>query len=539
MSSSQKISQFNVLTSLLDTAQIVVVSGGQNYTIPFSTFKSVLGVSGTLTGIGDGTPVLNVPTPEDYQIRDIESGAGVIASTSPNDGVQVDWNVTQDAVGVSLTSGLSDPKPVISSLSAGLGISILKTGDEITLTNTVDPATGLSNRVVVTEAADLAGTLDSTKEYFIDGIVNMGSQSIEVPAGGLNLTGYNFDASQLTSSAAGYTMFTSPAGGSGNLLGKDYGIEVSGTGSQVYNLTSATGFDAFEFARINYNDCESLGTITDYRQGLEVGTGRFGGKPELTLAGTWLGGYFIETSIVRSLDDGAYSLFSAGAGFVMNSRFRSNQNIDLPASASFIDFAASNFVNASTLQLTGVIISRGGAFDATDSNITPNITKSELVSDWTGNNGMPNTFEGGSISVTTSVATTINTAGVFETLNATLWTALDLQHFDNPSGSQLRHLGNTPREYKIVADFTLDSNSGDVLTLRVAKWDDSAASIVTVLDQSRQVNALVGGRDVAFFSININTELDQNDYVFLQITNNTATNDVTAETDSYFVVEDR
>jgi hypothetical protein len=114
-----------------------------------------------------------------------------------------------------------------------------------------------------------------------------------------------------------------------------------------------------------------------------------------------------------------------------------------------------------------------------------------------------------------------------------------LQHFDNPSGSQLRHLGNTPREYKIVAAFELDSTANNEVTLRVVKWDDSASAFVTVLDQTRQVNNLVGGRDVAFFNININTELDQNDYIKLQVANVGATNNITAEADSYYIVEER
>lgn len=397
----------------------------------------------------------------------------------------------------------------------------------------------LLNRVEVSQASDLSGDLDSTKEYFIDGVVDMGSQQITVPAGGLNLSGYNFDISKLVSSEAGYTMFISPVGGSGNLLGKDYGIEVSGAGSQVYNIESDTGNEAFEFARINYNNCSSLGIITNYRQGLEVGTGRFGGKPELTLAGLWDGGFFIDTSIVRGMEDGAYSLFKAGAGFLMSSRFRSNMNIDLPASASFFDFSNVNFVSPSTLQIEGAIVTRGGVFDATDTNITPNITQSDIVSSWRGNNGMPNTFEGASIGVTTESVTTINTIGVYEDVLAASWTTSDLQHFDNPAGNQLRHLGNTPREYKVVADFLMDSTQNNVLTLRVSKWDNSASSFSVVLDQSRQVNSLVGGRDVAFFGININTTLDQNDYIKLEVANQSSTADVTAETDSYYIVEQR
>lgn len=399
--------------------------------------------------------------------------------------------------------------------------------------------TSLNNRIVVTSAAQLSGPLDSTKEYFIDGVVDMGTQSIEVPVGGLYLSGYNFDTSKLISSATGYTMFTSPVGGSGNIIGKDYAIEVTGSTSQVYNLTSATGFDAFEFSRINYNNCESLGEINGYRQGFESGTGRFGGKPQLTLSGTWVGGYFIDASIVRSLTDGAYSLFAAGAGFSMASRFRSNMNLDLPASASYFDFSPSQFVNPSTVEITDGIVTRNGAFDATDSNYTPNMQAGDLSSSWKGNNGMPNTFEGGSVGVTTSSLTTINTIGVFEDITAATWTTADLQHFDSPSPGQLRHIGNTPREYKVVASFAVDSTANDELTLRVAKWDSSASTFVTVLDQARQVNNLLGGRDVAFFNININTTLDQNDYIKLQVANNTSNDNVTAEVDSYFVVEER
>ena len=353
------------------------------------------------------------------------------------------------------------------------------------------------------------------------------------------MSGYNFDTSKLISSATGYTMFTSPVGGSGNVIGKDYAIEVTGATSQVYNLTSATGFDAFEFSRINYNNCNSLGEINGYRQGFESGTGRFGGKPQLTLSGAWVGGYFIDASIVRNLSDGAYSLFKAGTAFSMASRFRSNMNIDLPASASYFDFAPSNFPNPSTVQLDGGIVTRSGAFDAEDANYTPNMQSGDLSAKWKGNNGMKNTFEGGAVGVTASTATVIGSVGGFVEIAAATWTSSDLQHFDNPLNGRLRHLGNTPLEYKVVASFSLSSTANNELTLRVSKWDDSAGSPVVVLNQSRQVNNFVGGRDVAFFNIDINTTLNTNDFIYLEVANNTATNNVTAEVDSYMVVEER
>jgi hypothetical protein len=405
----------------------------------------------------------------------------------------------------------------------------------------VDLSPNKDNQIIVNQtnvATTLGGTIDSTKEYFLDGNIDLGTTQIDLSGNkDLNLKGYDFNISGIFSTEDNYTMII--GADAGDLLWSDFNISVSGLNSKVLDVTDSTGFHAFEIARINFNNCTSRGTLNGYRQGLETGTGYFGGSPELTLDGTWVGGYFIDTSIVRSLTNASYSLFKAGATFLMSSRFRSNQNIDLPALANFFDFAPANFVNPSTVQITGAIVSRNGVFDAEDLNITPNMGAGDLVADWSNNNGMTNTFEGGSIGVTTEVETTINTQSVFETLNATLWTSQDLQHFDNPLGGELRHLGNTPREYKVVADFAVDSTANNVLTLRVTKWDNSIFSFVTVLDQSRQVNNLVGGRDVAFFNVNINTELDTGDFIVLLIANQTSTANVTAEVDSYYTIERR
>ena len=534
-----KKSNFTFLDDIPDNASFDFVSDGTNFSITKADFLAALGVTGTLSQLGDplGTPILNIAG-TDNQIRNLEAGSGINVSVSPNLGALIKHNFQAGVGGISVLSDITEASPVIRNITGISGVDVSLSGDGKSLVvSSTSP--GLSNQVAVTQASQLAGLLDSAKEYFIDGIVDMGSQSIEIPAGGLTLSGYNFDVSKLISSAAAYTLFTSPAGGSGNLIFKDLAIEITGAGSKVYDVTSDTGNEAIEIARVNYNNCSSLGSMTNYRQGLESGTGRFGGKPELELVGIWSGGYFIDVSIVRGLTDGAYTLFKAGAGFSMASRFRSNANIDLPASASFFDFVLGNFVNPSTVQIEGVIITRNGVFDATDSNITPNMSRSDLVASWSGNNGMPNTFVGGSIGVTTETETTITTGGVFVELAATLWTSADLQHFDAPSGNHLRHLGNTPREYTVIASFALVSTANDVLSLRVMRFDSSAAASFEVLTQSRQVNNFVGGRNVAFFDININTVLDEDDYIFLEVTNVGATNNITAETDSYYIVEAR
>ena len=205
----------------------------------------------------------------------------------------------------------------------------------------------LTNRIIVNQANK-------------DSSVDMGATSIAVPATGLFMASYTNEFI-LSSSENSYTMFT----GGGNVFFDSIGIEVSGTSSQVYDLIDPTGFNAVELTTVNYNNCTSLGELRNFRQGLEMGTGRFGGSPSLTLSGTWLGGYRITTAIVRSMSDTTTEpLFKAGTAFIMNSRFLSDINCDLGTLQPFSDFAVGNFPNPSTLQLTGAIISRNGAFNS-------------------------------------------------------------------------------------------------------------------------------------------------------------------------------
>ena len=82
----------------------------------------------------------------------------------------------------------------------------------------------LQERILVNQSnytTTLGGVIDSTKEYFIDGEVNMGTTQVTVPTTGISLKGYNFEVSKLFSTEDNYTMFISetPVIGSGNFIG--------------------------------------------------------------------------------------------------------------------------------------------------------------------------------------------------------------------------------------------------------------------------------------------------------------------------------
>tara|TARA_R110002153_G_scaffold51105_2_gene143777 strand:- start:1126 stop:2484 length:1359 start_codon:yes stop_codon:yes gene_type:complete len=397
------------------------------------------------------------------------------------------------------------------------------------------------NKVLVTQenvSETLGGVIDPLKEYFIDGIVDIGATQITVPVGGLTMKGYSFDISGLTTSVDGHKMFISEGGvGSGNLLALDLYFECTGTGAAIFDLTDSNGFHAIEMNRVNYNNCTSLGDIYNYRQGLELGTGRFGGSPSLTLHGTWVGGFRITTSITRNMSDTTTEpLFKAGTAFVMNSRFLTDMNVDLGTLQPLLDFAPANFTNPDTLQLQGMLLTRDGVTNASDANITPNITEKDLVSQWKDNLGVHNTFVGGESTVTTEVLTTITTIDTSYELLGTQTTS-DLQHFDAPTNGKLRLLGDVPVAYTVIFDLIVDGTANNTLELELVKDDGGVETIVQ--SQKRVINNLSGGRDVAYFNGVFNLSLHKTDFVYWKIVNRSGTGNVTLELDSTWHVVKR
>lgn len=396
-----------------------------------------------------------------------------------------------------------------------------------------------SNSIVLVNTVGDFGIIDPTKIYFIDSVVDVGNTPLFIPSGGINITGHTFNISKLVSSQTSFTLLNSPVGGSGNFNCSNVAFEITGASSQVFDIHSETSNEAFEMDTVNFNNCNSLGTIDNYRQGLERNTGRFGGFPNLILKGAWSGGYFIESSIVRGLDSSfSGSLYEAGASFVMQSRFRSNQNIDLPPLASFVDFTETSFPNPSTLQLTGGILSRSSTIDPTDANIVPNISHASTSAAFTNNIGLMNTFVGARINITSEAVTTISTIDTYVPIAGT-WSVVPakMQHFDSPSSGVVKHLGGSPIEFRIICDLIIDGKANDVLHVKIVLYDSKSMSYSDSDIYTRQINNFSGGRDVAFFNIVSDIHLAQNDTVHLEISNSSGTDNVTCDLNSYLIVD--
>lgn len=387
----------------------------------------------------------------------------------------------------------------------------------------------------VKSASDMPTNPRSDVEYWIDYNGLLEVDEITVPSGGLFIRGTQSDLTGIGSTADNFTLFS--GAGAGNVFISNIYISVTGANSKVNGLSDSGG-SAMEMLSVNFYGCSSLGELDGYRQVSMLNCGIFGGSPELTLSGS-MNGIFIDTCLTRGLDAGfTGSLFKAGTALTLDSRFRSNMRVDLPSGASFCDFSTSNFLDSSLCQMNGGQYSRNGVVSSGDNQFFPNLDPEDLVCEWRDNNGLRNTHEGGRLIVSAETETTIGTAGVFVDAAGT-WSANNLQHFSSDVNGQLKNDGKNPQEFLAIGTFYIDGGANNVVSVRLTKWDSSESEFVEVYTATQQVLSIIGGRDVALISFYYPLSLRFNDYVKLQVANQTNTTNMTVEVGSFLQVVKR
>ena len=355
--------------------------------------------------------------------------------------------------------------------------------------------------VIVKSPSDLSGALDSTKAYFIDGVIDFTGTglNIEVPAGGLSLFGFDFDVSQILCSDNSYTLFTSPVGGCGNLKISRMSLGVTGSGSNVHTLTSLSGFEAVELGAVNYVNCTSRGELTGFRQVFETGCGFIGGTPELTLSGTMSG---VKTASTIALNMSNFTaLYKTGTALSFTGRFATDIKCDLPAVGAFADFYPSNFAADELFEIASASITRQGVADATSTTVIPNITSSSVKSKWSNSSGVEGTQKYLRAAVTTEVTTNLAVIDTYYPLLGT-FTVDDSSHISMPANGEFELLTGYDA-LNIFADIELDGVAGEVIDVRVTKSTDGGATYPTQVNHMKRVIANFSGPsdDRASFTI--------------------------------------
>lgn len=390
----------------------------------------------------------------------------------------------------------------------------------------------LSNRIVVTEASQMAGTLDPEKEYFLDGFIDFTGVQLDITnLSSLKIRGYDFNLSGIfkTDSA---TLFVGT--NVGDVLMDSF--QIISPNSSVFAL-DGTGNNSFEVNKINFNSCASLGYLSGFRQGLELQTGRFGGTPTLELRGVW-SGYRVTTSIVRSIANSpSQPLFKAGTGadaLSMSGRFLTDMNVDLGGNAPFADFAPANFTQNNVFRCNGMTILRNNVLATDDSVTMPNIGAQDNEAKWQNNEGLSNTSVGGKVEVTAQ-ALTLMTLNLWAEIDGTYTTSV-LSHMDSPKAGELRSLDPNRTIYLLLGQYVVECPPNRELEMRIVVYRDATSTDEVVDLFKATVDNLAGSRDVAKFNISSRFEMGVNDIVRLQIRNITDNNDITAEKGSYYLL---
>jgi hypothetical protein len=172
-SRGRKKSNFPASPTTLAGANLDFFVQGVNYKITYENFIAGLGVTGTLEQEGNvlGTPVLDIQGTVN-NIRNLENGAGVKASVSPEGGITLEHNFTADNSGLPILANPALASPTIRSLIAGDGITVTKdSGNEAIVVGLGEPVATktISVNTISDFPAAVGGviTLEPETDYFI------------------------------------------------------------------------------------------------------------------------------------------------------------------------------------------------------------------------------------------------------------------------------------------------------------------------------------------------------------------------------------
>lgn len=233
------------------------VRNGQNFKIPQSDLVAALGVTGAIETIGEvtGIPVLRVIGGVNY-IRNILGVRGIVASVSPQDGVQVGHNFTVDDTGVPVMINQSAASPTFRSIESGPGINVSGAGDVIQISSSVVPASTKTVTVSTIDdfPANIGGviTLLPDTQYLLQTDVSTSAEF--VMGNNTVLSGVDANLCQLEFTGSG-TMITAT-----DVSFKTGDIRLTANSGTLFDVSSTTGNHNYRSFNA-FIDADTIGTF--------------------------------------------------------------------------------------------------------------------------------------------------------------------------------------------------------------------------------------------------------------------------------------
>ena len=500
---SQKISEFNVSTSLNDSDLFTFVVNGTNKNISYSSFKTDLGVTGTLSQVGDplGAPILE-SYGTDYKIRNIESSKGILASVSAQNGVNLACNFTQPSVGETVITNLNSDAYNFKSLVAGSNIALSSSDDSITVSFAGDSST--TKTVPISSLSDFPVAsggviaLENNTDYLI-------LNSIETPD---RFTANGNITIRAASSQIVDLKYTGPdsmfTGVEHNTLIR--GITLSAPSGKLFDFSNAAPTGVFQFIESNVEECDEIGEFNN------LFILRFDaiGWEDIKTNGMLFSGALFNVDLNGSvvfLNGGTFVDLGAS---VINELSISKQVLQLtsnPAATFMSGFTSSNNILS------------GGECACTDNRVSVltaplvNISPYDNRYEFAFNAGIPDSMSDALISVEGSTTeTVITTAGVKVKVENT-WTEEATARFDFDYSGRLTFTGERSERLPIdVTTTMLAASGGD-------KQAELCIAINGVLIAPTCKQTTINNSKAASVSTLWQHEFKQGDYVELYVSN--------------------
>lgn len=246
----RKKSDFVAKTTVDAGAFMDYFVNGTNYKISYANFVGGLGVTGSIEqdGAPTGVAVLDIDGTVN-KIRNVESGAGILASVSAQNGVEIKHNFSADSTGTPLLLNINDATPDIASLVAGNRISLTPSGNHVTVAVVEQPRYGTVHMQGNTTPTVISAASTPTKVVgtFTTDIV---SQFLGNNNGRLTYTGASTIVLRVNATVS-FTSATSPNQDVGIYLAKN-GAAIAGT-KIVRQVDTSGGANAGTFFNISFS----------------------------------------------------------------------------------------------------------------------------------------------------------------------------------------------------------------------------------------------------------------------------------------------
>lgn len=445
---SQKISAFNVSTSLTDSDLFTFVINGTNKTIAYSNFKLGLGVTGTLSQTGDplGAPVLDKVSGTQYNFRNIESSKGVLSTVSASNGINISSNFTQGTVGKQIIQDLNADQYTFKSISAGTNIEVVDSGDHLTIG--FNPTAGASKTIVVSDITDFPEA--------IAGVINLVSDTDYLIAKDITTANRFVVAAPNTIRAASSQMVTLKYTGVGAMFTgvdpnfKIVNITVSAPSGSIYSTTAPSGLGIVQMVESNIESCQTIGTmsnnfITRFTnvafEDLIAGGLTFSGAHEILVVD--VGVSFLGGGALIDLGTATFNTVSINGG-----------NIVASAVGTFFLKGAAGSANINVGGLGAVINNSGFGSGTALSGITTDDARWNFLA----NNNIPDTRPDGLLSFSTPTTTAL--AAATPALITGTWNIERVSQMTGTAAGRLTYNGEKNSTLPITTTLSMEPVAG-------------------------------------------------------------------------------